>query len=361
MFIFILAVIFLVSAVAIWVHTTKSRKPIPAKIEAYKAEEAEDLSNRNDRYARPKDRSREIKDLSDSYDVLGYVRVFGVALAVAALVMASFSMVFTQGVGQAKVLVNVDGTPQGQKLDPGFGVKAPWTKVVDFDVFQQEVTFAGSGDKAPNYSGGEVSGAEITVSLKGGAQAFVDLSTVYSLDPEMALPIYTEFRSQERFNRQVVIPTILSAVRDVPSAYTPVEFRGSKRGEASDLILERINNKLKDQGIEVSVVNLQDIRFTDQVEESIKQVEVAQQKEETAQAELRATEVSSQAKVVEAQANADARVKEAEGAAEANRLLTESLTAEVLQQNYIEALKNGTVFVVPEGSTPMVNTGQPVK
>ena len=44
----------------------------------------------------------------------------------------------------------------------------------------------------------------------------------------------------------------------------------------------------------------------------------------------------------------------AQGTAEANRLLTQSLTPEVLTNKYLEAIKNGTTFVVPEGSTPFV-------
>lgn len=268
----------------------------------------------------------------------------GVGLLAAGLLLMG-SMLFTQGVGEAKVIINLDGTIAGEKLDPGFGVKAPWQNVEDFDLFAQEVLFAGATGNAPSYSGGEVSGAEVTASVKNGAQAFIDISVVYSVDAESATEIYKEYRSQERFTRQVVLPSILSALRDVPSAYTPVEFRGEQRGAATDQLLAKMNDKLGKYGVEVSNVNLQDIRFTEQVEESIKAVEVAQQKEEQAQAELRATEVSAQAQIVEATA-----------AAEANRLLTQSLTPEVLQNKYLDKLGKGTIYVVPEGSTPLITT-----
>ena len=53
---------------------------------------------------------------------------------------------------------------------------------------------------------------------------------------------------------------------------------------------------------------------------------------------------------------------QAEKEAEANRILTQSLTDEVLQQRYIDALKSigkdGNLVVVPQGSTPMVNVGK---
>ncbi len=72
-------------------------------------------------------------------------------------------------------------------------------------------------------------------------------------------------------------------------------------------------------------------------------MEVAQQHEAEAEADLRVTQVSAQARVVEAQAEADA-----------NRLLSELLTPQVLEQRRIEAMREGTVFVVPEGATPLV-------
>jgi regulator of protease activity HflC (stomatin/prohibitin superfamily) len=272
-----------------------------------------------------------------------FLAIVGAVALLVGLGMLVSTMVFTQDRGEAKVIVNFDGTIAGEKLDTGFGVKAPWQKVVNFDVFQQEVLFAGEGNEAPSYSGGEVSGAEVTAAVARGAQSFVDLQVVYSLDPKAVTDVYTSYRDQERFTRQIVLPNILSSMRDVPSAYTPVEFRGEKRGEATEALLKTMNQKLEKYGVDVSSVNLQDIRFTAEVEQSIKDVEVAQQTEEKAKATLRATEVSAQAQVVEAQAKADA-----------NRLLTESLTPEILQSRYLDSLKEGTVFVVEAGSTPLL-------
>jgi hypothetical protein len=51
----------------------------------------------------------------------------------------------------------------------------------------------------------------------------------------------------------------------------------------------------------------------------------------------------------------DAAIK-ANDTAEANKIRSDSLTPEILQQEYIEALKNGNIiYVVPEGSTTIVN------
>ena len=152
--------------------------------------------------------------------------------------------------------------------------------------------------------------------------------------------LYEKYRSQERFAAQVVEPSILSVVRAVPPIYSPVEFRGDKRGEAQDVMLTRLNERLEPYGVKVTMVNLQNISFSEDVEASIKQVEVAQQNE----------------------AKAQATVEMARGQAEANRILAESLTEPLLRNAWIEAIKeSGNAIVVPDGSTPFVQVPTPTE
>lgn len=294
--------------------------------------------------------------LGDTVSPRKVARRIALGLGFLTLVFGLLASVYNQSVGTARVIINAGGTISHTDETPGFGFKAPWQKAVDFDLFSQELKFAGNGEGAPDYTGGSVNGQQVTVSVKGGAQSNVDVSVTYSLDSNAVEGIYKEYRSQERFNQQVVVPTTLNTIRGVPSEYTPVQFRGEKRGEAQDKMIEALNNRLESKGINVTNVNIQDIRFTDEVEGSIKAVEVAQQKEAEAQANLRATEVSAQAQVVEAQAEADAAIAKAQGDAEANRLLSESLTPQVLQQRYIEAISKAGTVIVGEGTgSPLIN------
>lgn len=262
-----------------------------------------------------------------------------------------FSTVYTQGVGEARVIVNLDGTVAGENLQPGFGFKAPWQNTVDFDLFSQEVLYAGGGDGGPSYSGGTVSGQEVTVAVGGvsggSTQANLDVSVTYSLDAAAVTDVYSEFKSQERFTKQVIEKTILATVRQVPSEYSAVEFRGGSRQEASDKILGTLNDKLNKLGVTVDFVNIQDVRYPEEVEAALKAVETANQNAQKAEADQRTAEVEAETRIIEAQ-----------GIADANAILNVSLTPEVLTQKYIEALKAGTVFVVPEGSTPLVQTGK---
>lgn len=267
--------------------------------------------------------------------------------ALAAVVFV-LSLLYTQSVGQASVVINLGGTVASQNSEPGFAMKAPWQKLSRWDLFSQSVNYAGTEDKSPTFEGGRVHGSSVTAPVKGGAQADFDLSIVYSLDGEVVEELFRQYRTQERFTEQVVSQKILSVVRSVPTKYSPVEFRGEKRGEAQETMHQRLNDELNEYGIKVTVVNLQNVSFTADVEESIKAVEVAQQEMAKAEANLRAKEISARTQVVEAEAQA-----------EANKILNDSLTDRLLQKQWIDAIReSGGTIVVPDGAAPLINLDQ---
>lgn len=298
------------------------------------------------------------RDGDSFYGNGGVIAIVGgfVGLIGAALLLLFGSVIVSNGVGEAKVYTNPDGTIAFTQTTPGFQSKAPWQDYADFDLFSQEVLYASTYDGGtPAYAGGTVSGAEVTVSVGGvnggSTQANLDISVTYSLDADEAEDIYTKYKSQERFTKQIIEKTILATIRQIPSAYTAVEFRGDKRGEAADRILAALNDKLNQYGVTVDFVNLQDIRYPENVEQSLADVEAANQQALKAEADLRAAEVKAQQKVVEAQATADA-----------NAILDASLTPNVLTSQYYNTLKSigegGNLVVVPSGSTPLVNVSK---
>lgn len=283
-----------------------------------------------------------IAAFATSSGVAGFI---GGGAIVIALIVALVGSFYTQGVGEAKVILNYDGTVASQNLDPGAAWKSPLQSFNEWELFSQEVSYVGKGDT--NYSGGTVSGPQITSSVSGGARVDLDLSVVYSINPEKVTSLYKTFRTQERFTKQVIETAVRSATREIPSQYSAVDFRGDKRGEAQERIKDALVKRLGGFGVVIDVVNLQEIRYTDDVEKSLKGVEVANQGAKKAEADLRATTISAQSKVIEAKAEA-----------EANDLLTKSLSPQILQSRYLDALKTGTVYVVPAGSTPLITTSK---
>lgn len=251
---------------------------------------------------------------------------------------------WTNGVGEAKVMVNsADRQVIGTIEEPGWGFKAPWFEFVEFDLFSQELLYAGNDKGAPQYAGGTVNGQEITVNVGGvnggSTQGRVDMTFRYSIDADNIKAIYGEFRGgQTQFTEQAITRTALSIARSVPSDYSAVEFRGTKRDEAALKIQDLLNEKMKDYGVEFSAVTIQDVRYSEQVEAALTKIEEANQEAETAEANQRTQAVKNETKIAQAQAEADA-----------NRLLTESLTPEVIEMKRIEAIveaaKNGNLVI----------------
>jgi regulator of protease activity HflC (stomatin/prohibitin superfamily) len=265
-----------------------------------------------------------------------------VGLGAVGAVLLFIATFWSNGVGEAKVMVNsVDRTVVGTIEQPGSGFKPAWVDFVDFDLFSQELKYAG-GDTAPSYAGGTVNGREITVSVGGvsggSTQANVDMTFVYSVDADAVGGIYEEFKSQERFTEQIVSKQVLSISRQVPSEYSAIEFRGTKRGEAEVKIQEALNEKLAKYGVEFSSVTIQDVRYPEAVEKALTAIEEANQAQQKAEADQRTKQVQAETKIIEAQAEADA-----------NRILSESLTPEVVEMRRLEALvevsKNGDLIV----------------
>ena len=270
----------------------------------------------------------------------------GAVTGIAALVAVGAiggSMYFANGVGEAQVQINRFTKDVVKTVTAtGAGFRSPWTDTVPFDLFSQELSYAGNGKDAPSYTGGSVSGAEVTVSVGGvnggSTQGNMDISATYSIDADEVEAIYRKYRSQERFTQQVIEKTFLSTIRTIPSDYTATEFRGVKRTEAADKMAKAMNDELNKYGVTIDFVNIQDIRYPEEVESALKQVEVANQQQQKAEADLRAAETAAKQKVVEAQAEADA-----------NRELAKSLSPEILEQRRIDALreaaKNGNLII----------------
>lgn len=270
----------------------------------------------------------------------------GVLLAgstIVSLVLGFSSMVYTNDEGQAKVLRSWTGEVQGQVVSPGFGFKAPWQAALTYDIRNQQVIFAsptGEGSDGDN-------GPQITVQDREGVSANIDITVRYSIKPDAVSDIYKRYGTQENFVAKFIENDIRAAVRTVPTTYNTLELLNS-RGQVELDITDYLESRWDQHGVQVETVSLQEIRYGEAVKERFDMAQTARIEVEKAQAELEAAEVSAQQKVVQAEAEA-----------EANRILTESLTDKVLSQRYLDTLREvgdqGNLIVVPEGLNGILN------
>ena len=264
------------------------------------------------------------------------------------LVLTSF---FRQDVGQANVLRDWTGQILGSTTEPGLHWKAPWVDTITFDVRNQRAVFVseqsfGDGDNI----GGSPDGPQITVQDAEGVTANLDIAIRYSLDPAAVEEIYGEYLNEDNLRARLIFNDIRSVVRSVPGQFSTIDML-TDRDTVQERIFEALERRWQDDGIIVEDVALQEIRYGEQVTAAFAAAQEAAIQVQTEQNRLEAAKVSAQQKVVQAQAEADA-----------NAILNASLTDAILQQRYLDTLRElaaaGNLVIVPEGFSGLVNVAR---
>lgn len=288
--------------------------------------------------------------------VLGAVGAGGFAL-----VLLSFSSSYTQDVGESVVLRSITGELAGQSTTPGLHLKAPWVETIVYDTRNNTISYVGTGET--NNSGGSAQGPQITFQDREGVTGHLDIVVRYSIVPDAVTDLYSAHRTQEDFVNRVITNDVRSLTRDVPARYGTLEVFTS-RPQIAAAIGEELSSRWQEQGVTVEEVSLQEIRYSDDVKARFDEAQAARIAVDRARAEQETARVEAETRVVGAHGEADANRILSQGEADANRILSESLTDQVLRQRHIDAIGRGsTVWVVPEGSSPLVQIppapGQP--
>ena len=278
-------------------------------------------------------------------------RWVAVGLFLVGAIFLAFTSFFRQDVGQANVLRDWTGQIVGYETQAGLHWKAPWVDTVTFDVRNQRAVFVteqefGEGDNI----GGAPDGPQITVQDAEGVTANLDIAIRYSLDPDSVIEIYSNYFNEENLRTRLIFNDIRSVVRSVPGRFSTIEML-TDRDAVQQAIFEALERRWEDDGIIVEDVALQEIRYGEQVTAAFAAAQEAAIQVQTEQNRLEAAKVSAQQKIVQAQAEA-----------EANAILNASLTDAILQQRYLDTLRElaaaGNLVIVPEGFSGLVNVAR---
>lgn len=266
-----------------------------------------------------------------------------------AVVFGVSSVVYTQGVGEVVVLKNWGGSLAGHDSDAGFGIKAPWQSVTKYDIRNNVLSFMGD-EEEDQFKGGSANGSAVTINDRGGASCRVDVQVNYSLDPSAAEDLYMNYGSQENFVKSICAVDIRSVPREVAGQFDTITIL-TARGEFTSAVQEALTKKWEPYGLIVEQVSIQNVVYPQEIVDKYSEAQAAEVARATAENNLKVAEVEAETKVVQAQ-----------GEAEANAVLSASLTDQVIAQHYVDALReigaNGNLVVVPEGSDPIVNTSK---
>lgn len=348
----ILIIILLIIGIAVAIASAVHIKSQKSKLEKIRQEK-----DTGDRYSQ-ESQERKVAAFKNEITFTKGILWVGIGIIILSLVLTAFQSFYRQDVGESKVQVSWTGELIGQSTTPGLHFKAPWVSVRTFDVRNNIVAYVGDESQdLPNYSGNKTTGPQITFQDREGVTGNLDLTLRYSLKPDSVLSIYKDFRTQEDFVNRVISEGVRAEARVAPSTRGTLEVYSDRAGLANAILIN-LEKRWEGLGIIIEDVAIQEIRYSNDVKARFDEAQAARIAVDKARADQEAATVVARTKVIEAQGVADSAVVNAQGQAEANDILTKSLSEEILTQRYIDALTNGSVFIVPEGSTPLITTGK---
>lgn len=272
-----------------------------------------------------------------------------VAVAVLFFVLASNTIVPP---GWAGIVVNNVGTNRGVQNTPvrtGRIWYNPFTEdVYRFPTFQQNVVWA--KDSASNTD------QSITVNSSEGAVLNFDVSASVAFVEDSVPSIFKRFRKDEEHIMNFFIrPMVRKAFSDQASKMPAVNFFGAGKKAAQDTVLMTMRQNLAKYGIDVASVEIVgEIRVAKTVKASVDAVLTAAQKAIEAQNKIVQAEAEAQQRIAKARGDSLSAVIAASGEYEANRLLRQSITPEILEYKKLEKW-NGVLPTVQGGGTPLIN------
>lgn len=176
----------------------------------------------------------------------------------------------------------------------------------------------------------------------------------YHIDPAFAFVVYRQLGPD--FASKVIDPALNDFVKEAMPQYAITEIL-PKREEIRKKAKDAMNANLARYFIVVDDIYLANISFSDEYEQAIEDKQVAAQQVQTQQQVLEQKRIQAQQAVVDAEGKANAAVTLATGQAEANRLLSESLTPNLIQYTAITKLNDKiSVILLPATGNFLLDT-----
>jgi len=254
-------------------------------------------------------------------------RIIFIALIVLPVILLWSSLTYTIDSGHAGLVFHTFGNgvnPETPAKTSGFHLKAPWDKIYEYEVRQQEL-----------FENLEVLSSNL-LKIK------MDMTVFYQ--PTYNKLGYLETERGARYESKVIQPAMRSVAREVIAQYLPEEFNTTKREEIQLEIENRLEEKLSNNYIQLNDVLIRNIELPLTLEQAIERK--LQQEQESLEYEFRIEKASKEA---------ERKKIEAEGIRDFQNIVTQSITDKLLQWKGIEATtilaesNNAKVVVIGSG------------
>lgn len=231
-------------------------------------------------------------------------------LVLAGLVIGLILMISKVENGHVGVIYSINGGVQDEVLGQGWHIVYPTERVIEYPVRTQN----------KNYE-------SLAVATIDGKTINMPVSLNYHVDSEKAAAVYKKFGNVtiEDLEEGYIKTRINDALRQTVSEYTVIEAFGERIGDIKLETIDVAKADLENDGIIIEDIMLSAPQPDAETQKAIDdRVKATQELERKKTDKLIATEEAERKRI------------EAEGEAEANRVIQESLSEEVLMQQLIE-------------------------
>ncbi len=251
-----------------------------------------------------------------------------ILIAIVVLIILVAKSAVTIGPGEGGVIFERlgEGINTEKTYGEGFHIVAPWNDMIIRKVRQQSIS--------DNMNVLSVNGLEVKVN-----------GTIW-YEPEYSNLGKLIKTKGEDYEHELLDPAINAAARSVVGRYTPEQLYSSKRDVIEQEILDEVTKLLQGQFLTVKRVLVEDVQLPPTIKDAIERK--LKQEQESLEYEFR---------LVTADKEAQKQRIEAQGKADANRILSASLTDKILQDKGIEATMklsespNSKVIVIGSGDS----------
>lgn len=272
---------------------------------------------------------------AEDFGVISFVGIL-VLLAVFAI----FWIFFTANVDAGSVgIITTFGAVEPYTLQSGFHLKSPFSSLHQMSMRTQAYTMSIAQEESTAKAGDDT----ISTLTKEGLKINMDMTILYHLDQNKAMDVFKNIG--ENYDEIIIRPQSRSILRNVVASYTADEIYSPERSSVEQRIFDQLKNATEGRGVIIEEVRLRDVGLPQQLNDAIQAKLTAQQAIQQKQFDVETEKLE-----------AERKRQEAHGIADANAIISSSLTKEYLEWYWIQQIgnHNNTIYV------PIGNNGLPL-
>lgn len=269
-----------------------------------------------------------------------------IGIGVAAIVIGGRMCMTRVPAGYVAVQYEWRGGIKDEILTQGWHILPPTidTTLYTIGLEQSYLTEGENGDSKSDES--------FTASSKEGKSMRIDLTYTYQYQKENVVGVFNRFKGQsgKEVRDNFIKPNIVSWTKEVTAKYAVSDIIGAERASVNEALTEYLSKKFEKYGITVSNASLINVTVDKETKKAINAKITAQQDAQT-------QEIKNQTAIDKANAKAQAKIIEAEAEAKANKIVSDSITDELLKQKKIDRWDGKLPKVQGSATTAIIDSG----